>query len=80
MGCQNFLFTVGGFFSEREYSGADWPDLLILLLVHGFCVVVYILIYLVISLAHRPNIPFWLSGCLLFGWLGLAPPVYLHWH
>ena len=24
MGGQNFVFTVGGFFNEREYSAADW--------------------------------------------------------
>ena len=29
-GGQNFLFAVGGFFNEREYSEADCPDLLIL--------------------------------------------------
>ena len=23
-GGQNFLLTVGGFYNEREYSGADW--------------------------------------------------------
>ena len=28
-GGQNFLFTVGGFFNKREYSGADRLDLLI---------------------------------------------------
>ena len=28
-GGQNFLFTLGGFFNEREYSEADCPDLLI---------------------------------------------------
>ena len=28
-GGQNLLFTVGGFFNERVYSGADWLDLLI---------------------------------------------------
>ena len=28
-GGQNFLFTVGGFFNEREYSEADCPDLLL---------------------------------------------------
>ena len=28
-GGQNFLITVGGFYSEREYSGADWLFLLI---------------------------------------------------
>ena len=24
-----FLFTVGGFYNEREYSGAAWLDLLV---------------------------------------------------
>ena len=28
-GGQNFLITVGGFYNEREYSGADWPVLLL---------------------------------------------------
>ena len=28
-GGQNFLITVGGFHNEREYSGADWPVLLV---------------------------------------------------
>ena len=28
-GGQNFLFTLGGFFNEREYSEANCPDLLI---------------------------------------------------
>ena len=27
--CQIFLFTVGGFSNDREYSGADWLDPLI---------------------------------------------------
>ena len=27
-GGQNFLITVGGFYNEREYSGADWLVLL----------------------------------------------------
>ena len=31
-GGQNFLFTMGCFYKEREYSGADWQDLLITLL------------------------------------------------
>ena len=26
---QNFLITVGGFYNDREYSGADWPVLLL---------------------------------------------------
>ena len=30
-GGQNFLITVGGFYNEREYSGADWLVLLVLL-------------------------------------------------
>ena len=29
-GGQNFLLTVGGFYNEREYSGADWLVLLVL--------------------------------------------------
>ena len=28
-GGQNFLFTVRGFYNEREYSGADWLNLLL---------------------------------------------------
>ena len=28
-GGQIFLITVGGFYNEREYSGADWPVLLL---------------------------------------------------
>ena len=28
-GDQIFLLTVGDFYNEREYSGADWPVLLI---------------------------------------------------
>ena len=28
-GGQNVLITVGGFYNEREYSGADWPVLLL---------------------------------------------------
>ena len=28
-GGQNFLFTLGGFYNEREYSGADWLHLLL---------------------------------------------------
>ena len=28
-GGPNLLFTVGGFFNEREYAGADWLDLFI---------------------------------------------------
>ena len=30
-GLEFFLFTVGGFFNKREYSGADWLDLLLCL-------------------------------------------------
>ena len=29
-GGQNFLFTMGGFSNEREYSGANWLDLLVI--------------------------------------------------
>ena len=29
-GGQNFLIMVGGFYNEREYSGADWPVLLVM--------------------------------------------------
>ena len=29
-GGQNFLFTLGGFFNKRDYSGADWLDLLLI--------------------------------------------------
>ena len=32
-GGQNFLITVGGFYNEREYSGADWMVPLLLDLV-----------------------------------------------
>ena len=28
-GVRFFLYTVGGFFNKREYSGADWLDLLL---------------------------------------------------
>ena len=28
-GGQKILITVGGFYNEREYSGADWPVLLV---------------------------------------------------
>ena len=28
-GGRNFLIMVGGFYNEREYSGADWPVLLL---------------------------------------------------
>ena len=28
-GVRFFLFTVIGFFNKREYSGADWLDLLL---------------------------------------------------
>ena len=28
-GGQNFLIAVGGFYNKREYSGADWPVLLV---------------------------------------------------
>ena len=28
-GGQNFLITLGGFYNEREYSGADWLVLLL---------------------------------------------------
>ena len=35
-GGQNFLLTVGIFFNEREYSGADW---LVPLLSKHYCVI-----------------------------------------
>ena len=29
-GGKNFLITVGDFYNERQYSGADWPVLLLM--------------------------------------------------
>ena len=34
-GNQNFLITMGGFYNERENSGADWP----VLILHSFLVI-----------------------------------------
>ena len=33
-GGHNFLFTVGGFSNKRKYSGAEWLDLLIFVVIY----------------------------------------------